>query len=103
MEQVITDEILERVSRLAALDIGETEKETVRRDLGRMVSYVGAMKQVDTSDVPPLYQVLAEEEASENVLREDEVRPFENVAELLEGAPERRGEFVVVPATFDRG
>ncbi|MCR4598067.1 MAG: Asp-tRNA(Asn)/Glu-tRNA(Gln) amidotransferase subunit GatC [Acetatifactor sp.] len=102
MEQVITDEILERVSRLAALEIGEMEKETVRRDLGRMVSYVGAMEQVDTSDVPPLYQVLPEGEA-ENVLREDEVRPFENVAELLESAPERRGEFVAVPATFDRG
>ena len=97
---MISMETLERVGRLAELEIPERDKEAARSDLERMVAFADLMKGLNVDDVEPLYQVNAEYASAQNVLRDDVVTEGGGREALLSNAPKRRGEFVAVPKTF---
>lgn len=97
---MISMETLERVGRLAELEIPASQREAARLDLERMVTFVDVMKELNVKDVEPLYQVIAEDAKAQNVLRDDVVTESGDRETLLGNAPKRRGEFAAVPKTF---
>ncbi|MBR4731588.1 MAG: Asp-tRNA(Asn)/Glu-tRNA(Gln) amidotransferase subunit GatC [Lachnospiraceae bacterium] len=97
---MISMETLERVGRLAELEIPESQRKAARRDLEKMVTFVDVMKELNVRNVEPLYQVTAERAGMQNVLRDDVVEESEGREALLGNAPKRRGEFASVPKTF---
>ncbi len=97
---MISMETLERVGRLAELEIPENQREAARQDLEKMVAFVDVMKELNVKDVEPLYQVTAERAGMQNVLRDDVVTEGGDREALLGNAPKRRGEFALVPKTF---
>ena len=97
---MISMETLERVGRLAELEIPVSQKEAARLDLEKMVAFVDVMRELNVKDVEPLYQVTAERAGMQNVLRDDVVAESEGRETLLGNAPKRRGEFASVPKTF---
>ncbi|MBO4514443.1 MAG: Asp-tRNA(Asn)/Glu-tRNA(Gln) amidotransferase subunit GatC [Lachnospiraceae bacterium] len=97
---MISMETLERVGRLAELEIPENHREAARQDLEKMVTFVDVMRELNVKDVEPLYQVTAERAGMQNVLRDDVVTEGEDREALLGNAPKRRGEFASVPKTF---
>ena len=98
--QTIDRKTLDRVSRLAELEIPKDELERMRKDLEKMVAFVDVMKELDLSGEEPLWQVSEIGGLSENILRDDVVTSGMGSEDLLENAPKRRGEFVAVPKTF---
>lgn len=89
----IDSALVERVARLARLELTEAEADRLKTELAEIVDYVGQLDELDTSTVSPTTQV----SESGTPMREDEAQPDPAGAEILAGAPEREDRFFKVP------
>jgi aspartyl-tRNA(Asn)/glutamyl-tRNA(Gln) amidotransferase subunit C len=89
----ITKQEVEKVARLARLEITPAETDRFARQLSQILTHVEKLKQYDTTGVEPTATVLGQV----NVFREDEVRPSLPVDKALANAPEREGDGFCVP------
>ena len=96
-----TQEQVQYVADLANLKLSPEEIARLGRELGSIVTYIEKLKQLDTSNVEPMTQVLfdAEETAS---LRDDVVRPTLPNAEALANAPTAAAGYFKVPRVIER-
>lgn len=89
--------LLDRTCRLAELELSESGKENMLKDLENMVTLFETISELDTEGVAPLSGVL---EDGGNVLREDVVNSSAKRGELLANAPALQDGLFVVPKTF---
>lgn len=73
----MTNEEIEKLSKLCRIACTEEEKEKLRQNLSKILKYVDQLKEIDTADVPPcntvskeLYSVLRDDEAKETLSRD---------------------------------
>lgn len=85
------------IARLARLKLSADEVAMFAGQLGRILSYVQQLEQLDTAHVEPL----AHPRRATDVLREDAPRPGLSREDALANAPQRYGEFFRVPAVLD--
>ena len=97
MANVIDDATIEYVGILAKLELTEEEREAAKKDMGRMLDYIGQLNELDTSEVEPMSHVLP----GRNVFREDVVTNGDGREDTLGGAPERKEDMFVAPKTFE--
>lgn len=107
-ERVSPDDV-RRVAELSNLDLTAEEEPRMRRDLNAILDYVAQLAELDTAQVEPMAQVsevLASvgEAPSEkqSVLRDDEVRPCLDRAQVMASAPETDSVFFKVPKVIER-
>ena len=93
----ITLEDVEKVAKLARLEISPAEKETFAKQLSQILTHVETLKQFDTEGIQPTATVLGQV----NVFRDDEVRPCLPVEKALANAPEREGDAFSVPRIIE--
>ena len=93
----ITEEMVDYVSVLSRLKLPEAEKTRMAAELEQIVSYMDVLNTLDTADVEPMSHVFP----VKNVLREDEVQPSFDRAELLKNAPSTDGEAFLVPKAVE--
>lgn len=84
---------VEHVAHLARLGLSEDELARLEGQLNHILDQYVALAQLDTEGIPPTAQTIE----LENILRDDIVRPSLPATEILAGAPERAGEYFVVP------
>ena len=77
-------EEVEKVARLARIELTEEEKTRFAVQLGKVLTYMEELNRVDTSGVEPTSQVPGR--AGE--FRADEPRVFEGIERILANAPE---------------
>jgi len=85
--------MVDNLAHLARLRFSETEKESIRADLEKMVAFVEKLQAVDTTGVAPLLHI----SDAANVLREDEVRGSISREEALLNSPVADTAFFKVP------
>jgi aspartyl-tRNA(Asn)/glutamyl-tRNA(Gln) amidotransferase subunit C len=107
-ERVSPDDV-RRVAELANLELSAEEEPRMRRDLNAILDYVAQLAELDTAQVEPMAQVsevLASvgEAPSEkqSVLRDDEVRPCLDRAQVMASAPETDSVFFKVHKVIER-
>jgi aspartyl-tRNA(Asn)/glutamyl-tRNA(Gln) amidotransferase subunit C len=83
------------VARLARLDLGEDEVETLTRELGAILDAVGKVSELDLADVPPTSHPLD----VVNVWGDDEPEPSLTLEDALANAPDPEGALFRVPPT----
>jgi len=93
----ITQKEVEHVAKLARLELSEDEKGTFTRQLSAILTYMDQLKTLDTRGVEPTMTVLP----TENVLRDDEVRPSLPQERALANAPEQADGFFRVPRILE--
>ncbi len=93
----ISKDEVEKVARLARLEITEAEKEAFSEQLSSILTYMGQLDALDTEGVEPTATVL--EQA--NVFRDDVVRPSLPVEQALANAPEQADGFFSVPRIIE--
>ena len=93
----IQDDTIEYAGILAELALSSEEREQAKKDMGRMLSYIDKLKELDTTGVEPMSHVLP----IQNVFREDVVTNGDGREETLLNAPERKEDMFVVPKTFE--
>jgi aspartyl-tRNA(Asn)/glutamyl-tRNA(Gln) amidotransferase subunit C len=92
------DEVL-AIARLARLDLAPDEIQSLTRDLGRILSYVRTLEELDVSDIPPTAHVQIERLP----LRPDELSPSLPRELALREAPSVQDDGFAVPAFVDEG
>ncbi|MGC1267011.1 MAG: Asp-tRNA(Asn)/Glu-tRNA(Gln) amidotransferase subunit GatC [Candidatus Acidiferrum sp.] len=93
---------VERVAELAYLDLSEAELEMYRAQLDEILEYIGKLNELDTANVEPMAQVLAEGQAADATLREDVVVPCRVAGEILKQAPDPEPPYFRVPKVIER-
>jgi len=83
---------IEKVARLARLELSEKEKETFGKQLEDILSHMEQLNQVDTRGVEPTFHAIP----IQNAFREDQTKPsFPQKEVLAIGPGEEEGYFKV--------
>jgi len=98
----ISREDVLRVADLAYLDLSESELETYRAQIDEILEYIGKLNELDTANVEPMAQVLADDQAADATLREDVVVPCQVAPEILKQAPDPEPPYFRVPKVIER-
>ncbi len=85
---------VEHVAHLARLGLTDEELARLEGQLNHILEQYAILARLDTEAIPPTAQTIE----LQSILREDVARPSLPVDEALANAPERDGDFVVVPA-----
>jgi aspartyl-tRNA(Asn)/glutamyl-tRNA(Gln) amidotransferase subunit C len=98
----ISREDVLRVADLAYLDLSETELETYRNQINEILEYIGKLNELDTANVEPMAQVLADDQTADATLRDDVVVPCAVAPEILNQAPDPEPPYFRVPKVIER-
>jgi aspartyl-tRNA(Asn)/glutamyl-tRNA(Gln) amidotransferase subunit C len=90
---------VEHVAHLARLGLAEEELARLEGQLNHILEQYDILSRLDTEAIPPTAQTIE----LENILRDDVTRPSLPVEDALANAPERDGDFVVVPPILGGG
>ena len=93
----ITEEMVEYIALLSRLKISDGEKEKLREELGGIIGYMDALKNIDTEGIEPMSHTFP----VKNVMREDRAVQLFERSELLKNAPEHDEESFLVPKTVE--
>jgi aspartyl-tRNA(Asn)/glutamyl-tRNA(Gln) amidotransferase subunit C len=89
----VTNELIDKLSKLSRLTFNDAEKEVIREDLQKMIGFVEKLQELDLSAVEPMLFVGSEK----NVLRDDEVNQDFTREQALINAPSHDGIYFKVP------
>jgi aspartyl-tRNA(Asn)/glutamyl-tRNA(Gln) amidotransferase subunit C len=84
---------VEHVAHLARLGLTEDELARLEGQLNHILDQYAVLVELDTDHIAPTAQTIE----LENILRDDEVRQSLPAEEILGLAPERDGQYFVVP------
>jgi len=88
---------VEHVALLARLGLTEDELTRLETQLNHILDQYRVLSELGTDPLPPTAQTIE----LENILRDDEPGPSLTPDEALSGAPEREGDFFVVPVVVE--
>lgn len=94
----VTDALVDKLARLSRLSFNETEKEEIKKDLQKMISFVEKLNELDLSNVEPLVHLTD----SVNVFREDLVQGSVSKEEAFLNAPKHDGNTFKVPKVIKK-
>lgn len=89
----ISKKDVDKIARLAKLELSEEERERYASQLDSIVAYVEKLSEVDTTGVEPLAHV----NDLLNVWREDKSRSSLSEEEVFKNSPKHDKEFFLVP------
>jgi aspartyl-tRNA(Asn)/glutamyl-tRNA(Gln) amidotransferase subunit C len=95
-EQLTLDEVA-RVAFLARLELSETEKQRLTRELNGILGQFERLQELDTNGIAPTSHSLP----LQNVFREDEIRPSLPREAATANAPEKRDGNFIVPQIME--
>ena len=89
--------VVKKIARLARIHVSEERSELLSSDLGNILNWIEQLEEVNTDGVKPLSSV------NEHALtwRDDTVTDGEITDKVLKNAPEKAGEFFVVPKVIE--
>jgi aspartyl-tRNA(Asn)/glutamyl-tRNA(Gln) amidotransferase subunit C len=90
---------VEHVAHLARLGLADEELARLEGELNHILEQYEILSRLDTDAIPPTAQTIE----LENILRDDVTRPSLSVEDALANAPERDGDFIVVPPILGGG
>jgi aspartyl-tRNA(Asn)/glutamyl-tRNA(Gln) amidotransferase subunit C len=90
------EEVL-HIARLARLGLTDEDVDRLREQLSNILENFEALKQVDTTDVPPTAQSIP----LQNVTKDDKVKPSLPQEQILANAPRKEGGYFRVKAVLE--
>lgn len=96
---MIDKEEIERIAKLARLNLKEEELEGFSKDLSSIIDYIDILNEVNVKGVEPLSHI----HDIKNVMRED-IRANQSqevINQLIESAPDKESGFVKVKAILN--
>ena len=96
---LLTRSDVEHVAHLARLGLTGEELARLEGELNHILEQYRKLEELDTDAIPPMAQVIE----LDNILREDVAGPSLGADAVLANAPERDGDFFIVPAILGGG
>jgi len=93
----ISKETVEYVAHLARMELEPKELEKLSHQLKEILDFIDQLKNEDVSNIKPTSHILP----ISNILRQDLPRPSLAARQALENAPQKEGNFFVVPKVIE--
>lgn len=90
-------ETVKQVANLARIELQDKELEQLSVQVKDIISFIDKLNELDVKNIPPTSHVLP----VSNVLRVDEPSVSLPVTQVLANAPEKEGNFFVVPKVIE--
>ena len=94
----VTDALVNKLAHLSRLEFNATDKEAIKNDLQRMVSFVEKLDELNLDGTEPLLHM----SSNVNVLREDTVEVSVTRTAALKNAPAHDDKFFKVPKVIKK-
>jgi len=94
----VTGALVDKLAHLSRLEFDAAEKEEIKKDLQRMITFVEKLDELDLKGTEPLLHM----SANVNVLRDDEVTGSISREEGLKNAPAHDDKFFKVPKVIKK-
>lgn len=94
----ITDEMIDKLAKLAKLQFKDEQKENIKQDLSKIIAFVDKIEEMDTEGVEPLIHINQEF----NVLREDEVQVTISQTQALKNAPSKDSDYIKISTVLSK-
>ncbi len=94
----ISEETVNHIAHLARLKFDGDEVKSIQIDLENMISFMGKLNELETSDLEPLLFMSDEV----NVLREDIAVETISAKEALKNAPKKDSDYFRIPKVLDK-
>jgi aspartyl-tRNA(Asn)/glutamyl-tRNA(Gln) amidotransferase subunit C len=94
----INNETVDKLAYLARLEFSGEEKENLKGDLSRIITWIDKLNELDTANVEPLIYLSNEI----NVTREDVVNNSVSHEDALKNAPKKDSDYFRVPKVLDK-
>ena len=94
----INDETVNKLAYLARLEFSAEEKQDLKTDLSRIITWIDKLNELNTEQVEPLIYMSNEI----NVLRPDELSNTVSHEEALLNAPKKDSDYFRVPKVLDK-
>jgi len=94
----ITDETVDHIAHLSRLEFEGEQKEAIRADLERIITFMDKLQEVDTENVEPLVFMSSEI----NRLRDDVPERTLTQEQALKNAPKRDSDYFRIPKVLDK-
>jgi aspartyl-tRNA(Asn)/glutamyl-tRNA(Gln) amidotransferase subunit C len=94
----VNDELIDKLANLAKLNFHDSEKEAIKADLQKMISFIEKLNELDLEGVEPLQYMSGEI----NSWRKDEVKGEISREDALKNAPEHDTGFFKVPKVIKK-
>ena len=88
---------VEHVAKLARLQLSGEELDRYGKQLGAILDYIAKLEKLDVSGLEPLAHAVD----TDNVFRDDVPRPSLPREAALQNAPEKTGDFFIVPKIIE--
>lgn len=93
----IDRKIVEKVAKLARLQLSGEELDRYGAQLGAILDYIAKLEKIDVNGLEPLAHAVD----TFNVFRDDVPRPSLSRDAALRNAPEKTGDFFIVPKIIE--
>jgi aspartyl-tRNA(Asn)/glutamyl-tRNA(Gln) amidotransferase subunit C len=94
----IDKETVEKVAHLARLELSETEKKDMIKDMSKILDFMAKLNELDTTGVEPLVYMTD----GANILREDVVKQTITHEEALKNAPKHDEDYFLVAKVIEK-
>ncbi len=94
----VNDELVNNIAKLARLEFRDDEKDEIKIDLQKMISFIEKLNELDTTGVEPLLHM----SENVNVLRDDQVKGSITKEDAFLNAPNHDEQFFKVPKVIKK-
>jgi aspartyl-tRNA(Asn)/glutamyl-tRNA(Gln) amidotransferase subunit C len=94
----VNEALVNRLAMLGRLHFTAAEKDEIRNDLERMITFVDKLNELDTEGLEPVLHMSSEV----NKLRKDEIKGSVSSDEALLNAPGKYNHFFTVPKVIKK-
>jgi len=95
---IIDKETVEKVANLARLELADSEKDEMIKDMSKILDFMAKLNELDTTGVEPLVYMTDEV----NVLRDDIVKQEITTEEALKNSPKHTDEYFLVAKVIEK-
>lgn len=97
MPTLIDKKTLEYLAGLGRIELTESEKPKLLKDLQEILDYFQELQKLDTTNIEPM----AGGTSQKNIVREDKKEEKGKPRKLIDSFPEKENDFLKVPPVFE--
>ena len=94
----VNDDLIHNLSRLARLDFNKEDKEKMKSDLSKILSFIDKLSKIETKNIKPLIYI----NSQTNIMRDDIIDNEITQKEALLNAPKKDSDYFKVPTVLKK-
>lgn len=94
----VDDSLIEKLAHLSRLELKDDEKESMKTELEKMITFIDKLNELDTTGVEPLLHMTE----NEDIYRKDEVGGQISKEDVFRNAPLHDDNFFKVPKVIKK-